>query len=155
MNKAASLRRALESACPALAANPDQLLMYIDNGHVAARLGGLGFEYRYTVTLVLLDFAANLDTVIVPIIAWLQTHQPSLLQNPDSASKAIRYRSEQLTHSSTDIELQLDLSERVRVTVSDSNATVEHLPEPQLAEVWDISRLRVYLKDELIHDSQH
>ena len=58
MLKPASLRAALECALPELAANPDRLILYIDEGRIHSRYGdSLSFEYRYRLNLVLLDYA--------------------------------------------------------------------------------------------------
>ena len=56
MNQPASCRAALEAALPYLRKEPDRLVMFIEDGKIAASLGGPGFEYRYTLTIGLLDF---------------------------------------------------------------------------------------------------
>ena len=67
MLKPASLRAALECALPELAANPDRLILYIDEGRIHSRYGdSLSFEYRYRLNLVLLDYAHHASAAIVP-----------------------------------------------------------------------------------------
>ncbi|WP_137936108.1 phage tail protein [Chitinivorax sp. B] len=136
MNKPASLRATLEAALPELAANPDHLVIYIESGQIAAGLGGPSFEYRYKVTVGLLDFAGHTDRVMVPVLQWLRQYQPSLLQNPDTAREAIQFEAEILNHSSYDLKLQIQLSEPVQVKQQGDTLQAIHLPEPDLGERW-------------------
>jgi hypothetical protein len=128
MNKPASLRAAIEAALPELAANPDRLLMFIEDGRVAAGLGSLSFEYHFTVTVVITDWAGHPDAMMLPILQWLRTNQPDLLQNPDRQKEAITFQAELLNHTTMDLQIKLKLSERVRITADGAT----HLPEPQL-----------------------
>ncbi|QND84656.1 Phage tail completion protein R [Chromobacterium vaccinii] len=131
MNKAASLRAALEAALPYLAGDPDRLVMFIDAGQVAAGMGGPSFEYRYTLTIGLLDFNQHPDAVMIPLLRWLRANEPALLQNPDKAREAIAFEAEILSHAAYDLRLQVKLTERVKVTVSGDECVAEHLTEPQ------------------------
>ncbi|WP_171014041.1 phage tail protein [Chitinivorax sp. B] len=79
----------------------------IESDQIAAGLGSPSFEYRYQVTVGLLDFAGHTDQVMVPVLQWLRQHQPSLLQNTDTAREAIQFEAEILNHSSYDLKLQI------------------------------------------------
>lgn len=133
MLKPASLRAALETALPELAANPDRLIMYIDQGNIDHRGGlSLSFEYKYRLNLVLLDYAHHASTAIVPLLAWLCTHQPEIALNPDIGEQAIAFEAEILNHASMDFAVRLLLTERVLVThdTTTGETTARHLPEP-------------------------
>lgn len=153
MNKPASCRAVLEAALPYLVQDPDRLVMFIEQGHIASSLGGPGFEYKYTLVIVLLDFNQHPDTVMLPLLQWLKANQPSLLQNPDSAKEAISFEAEILNHDSYDLRLQIKLSERVKVTINGSNCTADHLSDPQLGEYPKVERVQIFKDGELIDDS--
>lgn len=153
MNKPASLRAALEAALPYLLSEPDRLLMFIEDGKIAAALGGPGFEYRYTLTIGLLDFNLHPDQVMIPLLQWIKANEPSLMQHPEHAQKAITFDAEIQNHTSYDLHLQLKLSERVKVTITGNDCTAEHLPEPQLGDYPHIERVQIHQDSELIDDS--
>lgn len=153
MNKPASCRAAIEAALPYLRKEPDRLVMFIEGGKIAASLGGPGFEYRYTLTIGLLDFNQHPDTVMIPLLQWLKSHAPAVMQNPDTAKEAITFEAEILNHNTYDLRLQLKLSERVKVTITGNDCTAEHLPEPQLGDYPLVERVQIYQNGELIDDS--
>lgn len=141
MIKPASLRAALETALPELAANPDRLVLYIDQGRIDQRAGSLSFEYRYRLNVVLLDYPHHASTVIVPIVAWLMSHQPEIALNPEIGEQAFVFEAEILNHDSMDLALRLLLTERVLVaTDPDTGATTAtHLDEPTLDDItWQL-----------------
>lgn len=156
MNHAASCRAALEAAVPWIKANPDKMVMFIESGSVAARLGGLGMAYHYTLTIVLQDFAHHIDTIMVPLLQWIRGNQPALLQNPDDAKKAISFEAEILDSDTCDLRLQIKLFEGVKVSIVGGEATVEHLPEPEFVDPADypvIERVRIIHDGETVDDS--
>ncbi|GGY03814.1 phage tail protein [Paludibacterium paludis] len=143
MQKPASLRAALEAALPSLRGNPDRMLMFIESGKIAAGMGKPSFEYRYTVSIVLMDFAEHPDTVMIPILQWLRVNQPSVLQSGENSAKAIQFEAEILNHETIDLHLKVELSECVKVDVQNGTATATHLPEPQLATTLPIGAVQV------------
>ncbi|CUA82090.1 P2 phage tail completion protein R (GpR) [Gulbenkiania indica] len=154
MNKPSACRAAIEAALPYLRKDPDRLVMFIEGGKIAASLGGPGFEYRYTLTIGLLDFNQHPDTVMIPLLQWLKTNEPAALQNPDRAKEAITFEAEILNHTTYDLRLQVTLTERVKVDISGSDITATHLPEPDLGKTWpQAERLQIFVKDDLVYDS--
>jgi hypothetical protein len=153
MNKPASLRAAIEAALPYLVKDPDRLVMFIEGGHIAAGLGGPGFEWRYTLTIGLLDFNQHPDSIMIPLLQWLRANEPALLQNQDKAKEAIAFDAEILNHNSYDLKLQVKLTERVKVTITGNDCTAEHLPEPQWGDYPRVERVQIYQDGELIDDS--
>lgn len=135
MNKPNQLRDLLNSAVPHIRKNPERLHIFVENGNIVATgvKKNLSFEYQFQCIIVVTDYAAHADTVIVPILGWLALHQPELLNNPDKRESGFKFRAELLNHSTCDLEIKLALTERVKVTTTDAGLQVEHLPEP----VWN------------------
>jgi len=127
MQKVEALRNLLVRAVPALTADPSKLAFFVDRGRIGARMGNLSFEYRYSVNLVLLDYAGDQDAVIVPIIAWIAEHQPELLQRQDS--EPFGFESEWLAQDKQDLSITIDLTERVMVRRVEGGVTTEHLAD--------------------------
>lgn len=132
MLKPASLRAHLEATTAWLRSNPEKLLVNIEAGHL--RLTGAAtrsFEYRYTLALTLLDYPEHPTSLFVPLIQWLETHQPELILNPAIQEQGLRFEVDILNNTTLDLAIRLQLTERVRVTLNtDGTHTAQHLPEP-------------------------
>lgn len=119
MNKPSALREYLRRCIPQLATDPQQLKIFVERGNIVARSGeSLSFEYRFTLSLFFQDFAGSLDLLAIPLLAWLSTNQPDLLQNKEKASKALRFEAEPLSNDKMDIVVEIDLTESVIVAES-------------------------------------
>lgn len=133
MLKPESLRRHLEASVPWVARHPDRVLTFIDEGDVFSTLaGGVSFEYRYTLNLILTDFEGHADTLVVPILLWLRRHQPEMLQNPDLMRAGFTFEADILTHQTMDLSIKLQLTERVVVSTVDGQMRATHADEPPL-----------------------
>lgn len=132
MRKPDSLRAALTAAVPALADNPHQLKMWIDNGRVRS-LGNGGppaIDYRYKLSLLLLDFAADEPhTFFAAIVAWLALEQPDTLLRPLDPDTGIAFEIQVLDDAKVDILVTLNLDEAVR---GDAAGPIVQMPEPVL-----------------------
>ncbi|HJW26430.1 MAG TPA: phage tail protein [Rhodocyclaceae bacterium] len=137
MKKPADLRAYLTQAIPSLAKDPDKIHVFIEKGHIASKYGkSLSFEYRYPLQLVITDYTDPVDTLIVPLLAWIAANQPDILLDPDKQAKAIGFEAEILDHHTTDIGLTLELSERVIITaVAGGGWSCEHVGEPPLPDL--------------------
>lgn len=154
MLKPASLRRAIESALPDIAANPDRLILYIDQGSIEHRAGAsLSFEYRYRLNVILTDYAGHASAAVVPMLAWLRTNQPEIALNPELGERALAFEAEILTHNTMDLAFQLLLTERVIVTEDATTGaiTAQHVGEPSLDDR-DIDWALVFVKPESAPD---
>lgn len=151
MIKPASLREQLTTALPELRRDPDKLLVSIDRGSLIGTLApGLSFEYRYTLNLVLTDFAGHPDAVMVPLLAWVASHQPELLANP-SLREQIAFEADILDHGKVDLQITLPLTERVGVHPrAEGGYTAEHYPEPQAEAFLPGEHWQLFLAGELI-----
>lgn len=132
MNKPNQLRAALVAAIPELGRNPEQLLVFVRKGDIAsASINSLSFEYQMTIELLITDLSAHVTAVIVPILAWCQSHQPELFDLWHRTGKGISFEAEILDDKKVDLMVTLDVTERVLVR-SDANGdhVVTHLGEP-------------------------
>jgi hypothetical protein len=155
MIKPDSLRRHLLATIDTLRDDPDRLQIYVDKGRVACTgTGSLSFEYRYTLTVLLTDFAGSPDSLIVPMLAWLAHHQPDLLERDTREPVAIEV--ELLAQDLVDVQLQVELTEGVGVKPrAGGGYTVDHWPEPvrdpPFAGVPDrVTLWQLFLRDTLI-----
>jgi hypothetical protein len=135
MKKPTELRAHLTQWVPDLAANPDKLHVFIERGAIATKLGaGLGYQYAYTVQIIITDFAEPAD----------------VLQDPVRRDKAIAFEAEIIDHDKIDIAITLDLTERVIVGAVLGGYECTHLGEPQLPDLTGPTSWQVFLKGELI-----
>ena len=160
MLKPGNLRAHLTAALPELARDPEKLVVIASAGRaICTGTGTLSFEYAYTLQIILLDYAGHADAVIVPLIDWVATNQPELLDSPDRREQAIRFDVDYLTAQTIDLAIEIDLTERVLVRPREgtpSGLNVIHVGEPphpghiEQREHWTL-----WLKDELLAEWNH
>lgn len=153
MKKAADLRKHISTWVPDLGKNEDKLHVFIEKGTVATKLvQGLGFQYAYTLQIVITDFGESPDVVIVPILAWLQKNQPDLLQDPVRRDRAIAIEAEIIDNDKVDIQFTVELTEGVTVRDVPSGFECQHIGEPNLDELLGlghgVKNWQIYLKGE-------
>lgn len=162
MIKPASLRAALAAACPWLQQNPENLHVFVEDGKLrSTQAGGISFEYNYTLTLIVEDYADNPDLLFVPIVAWLRWQQPDMLENFDKQRENFSFEVDYLDHAKCEIEIKLrELTERVLVTRAVSNtatpdgligkggiAHIEHANEPPVDPTWWVEHWTFWIRD--------
>jgi len=137
MLKPASLRNVLTGAVPELKRDPALLRIWSDKGRIAGRLGGpLGFEYRYRLNVLIIDFTGSEDAIAIAIVNWLREHQPDLLLNHDRGDQAVPFEVEVIDTKTVDLLFELELSETVRVIPRDAGGfDAVHEPEPSLDDL--------------------
>lgn len=154
MKKPLTLRRHLEAAIPHLKSDPDKLRAWIDEGAVACKQGAsLSFEWRYNLNLLFIDFVGSPDQIVVPLLSWIESHQYDLFADPEKRLRALTFESEVIDHEKIDIQFKLPLSERVIVTQTASGWSCHHVDEPPLPEIEGVRPWQVFLKGELIGES--
>ena len=150
MKKPDSLRAALTASVPQLQQDAGKLLIFIDEGRIISTgAPGLSFEYQYTLKLIVTDYADPSDTIILPVLAWLQTAQPDMLQNPDLMRDGFQFEADILNHQTCDLEIRLKLTERVIVKIVDGVAQITHPIEPPTDQYADVDRWELYIDGEL------
>lgn len=144
MKKPESLRALLLATVPGLKEHPENLSMFIDKGRIAARLtGSLSFEYRYSVNVVVQDYAGDVDALFVPLLAWVADQQPDLLERDQQ--EPFSFESEILDGDVADVSIDLELTERVKVTLTPGGPVVTHLDEPSRADEFaDVTGVRLW-----------
>lgn len=137
MNKPASLRKALNEGVPHIRDNPECLHIFVDAGNVVATLApSLSYEYSYTLNLIVTDFAGDQNLLMVPILYWLQKNQPDIMANNELREHGFSFEVDILNHKTSDISIDLKLTERVVVRKVGENVIVEAVPEPGDPEDW-------------------
>lgn len=139
------LRAALSKAVPYLRDNPDKLAVWLEKGTVVSTgQQSLSFEYRYTLHVIVADYAASIDSITVPTLLWLHRHQPDIISNPDKCKTGFTFEADILNSSTADIFLYLELTEAVIVKEIDGELAICHRDEPQSPhhshlEKWEIA----------------
>ncbi|MCD7096988.1 phage tail protein [Stenotrophomonas sp. MMGLT7] len=130
MNKLGSLRAALAAAVPELARDPDRMLVFIDQGTLAGTSApGRSFEYRYTLNLIVTDFAGHPDSIMLPLLDWVRVHQVDLLENYGNHDK-ITFEVDVLANDKVDLDIKLPLTESVAVAGTGPDTVITHVEEP-------------------------
>ncbi len=152
MLKPEQLRTALTHALSALQTHPDKLRINLDNGRVVSTLGAsLSFEYQYQLNLTLSDQVAEEDLVMVTVLAWLRSHQPDILANTEKRKNGFAFKRD--VSAAGQLELQLQLTERIQVEQRDGALHIIPLAEPPVPE--NVIRFtQVYLHGDLISQFQ-
>ncbi|MGW8339892.1 phage tail protein [Xanthomonas axonopodis pv. khayae] len=137
MIKPASLRAHLVAALPDLARDADRLLVFIDAGSLVSTFQpGLSFEYQYTLNLIVTDYAGHPDSVMLPLLEWVQVNQSELLSN-HARRGDIAFEADILANDAVDLSIKLPLTERVVVTAKDGGGyDITHAPEPAIDPTW-------------------
>lgn len=157
MKKPASLRDHLLAALPALRRNPDQISVFVDQGHIRSTLAhGLSFELGYTVELLLTNYPGSADAVAIPLLAWVRDNQPELMANQNKHSESIQFDAEILNNDLIDLSIRMPLTERVIVKTAPaapgepSALQISYPQEPQLTEPLPAGLWQLYAGDELV-----
>lgn len=132
MEKPESLRRVLLAHVEPIRKDPANLSLFVDKGRIAARAsakGGIAFEYRYTLNVVIQDYAGAVDQLMVPVLAWIAEAQPDLLLLPNS--EPFVFESEILDGDAADVSIYIELTEAVLVAKKQGGGfTTSRVPEP-------------------------
>ncbi len=138
MQKLDSLRRAIVAALPDLKKKPDNLAIYARKGRIVSRDGpALGFQYRYTALVELLDFAGDPDALFIAIVLWIRRHQPDLVQKLDDRA-GFRFDADRLSPKAVDIVVELDLDESVATAPRQGGGLdLVHVVDPAGEDVWN------------------
>ncbi|RPD99197.1 phage tail protein [Candidatus Pantoea deserta] len=148
MQKPQQLRAALLGSVPLLQQNPERLTMVIAAGTVVATSApSLSYEYRYRLELTLADIQQEIETVIVPLLAWLRDNQPEMMGNVDKRRSDFTFASD----ASGALSIGLQLSERVLVAQTDDALQVTFPGEPT-PPASDYAPLQLWVHGELVSE---
>lgn len=132
MRKARELREFLTRAVPLFEAEPDRLQVFIDKGKIIANgVPGLSHEYRFTLSVIITDFAGEADAVMLPVLAWMLVNQPDAFATQERRESALSFIVDFNNSESVDIEIQAQITERVTVQATPGQGyAVRHQAEP-------------------------
>jgi len=154
MLKPQQLRRALTDSVPELQRNPDALNVFIDSGRIVSTLASsLLFEYQYRLNMVITDYADNIDLLIVPLLEWLRTNEPDIMATEEKRRTGFTFTADVISDTTSDISIELQLSERVIVKQADGALHVTHVGENPLPDN-DARPLQLYAGGKLISEWQ-
>lgn len=74
------------------------------------------FEIRYTLNVIITDFATDSRILFIAILNWLRINQPDLLTGD---SQAMQFDADILDNKSADFAIELQLTENVNVVQND------------------------------------
>jgi hypothetical protein len=134
MKKLTSLRAHLIASVPVIGNDPAKMEIFVDKGDVKVRSGSLSFEYGYTASIWVQDFAGSVNNLVAPLLAWLAVNQPDLFEKGDR--KPFIFESELQDADTCDITITVDLTELVRVEQTSKGLKVTNLPEPDMLDVF-------------------
>lgn len=127
MNKPGRLRKALIAGLPDLALDPQKLLIFAERGKVVATgEPGESWEYAYQLTVIVQDFAGDMDALTATVLRWLAMEQPDLLLSAEGRRSSVRFEAELMTAELADVQFQLDITE----PVIRRGERFKHLPPP-------------------------
>lgn len=152
MLKPDSLRAHLIAALAEFQRDPDKLQIFIKAGSLhGTGVPGLSFEYRYTLSVLITDYAGHPDGIMVPLLYWVGINQSELLHNADNQRQGIGFEADILDEKRADILIELPLTERVGVHArAGGGYDVEHYEEPRPQAGWPAEHWQIWLRDELI-----
>ena len=135
--------------------NPDSLQLYTDGGQVICTgAKSLSYEYRYTLNIIVTDYADDIARIIVPVLAYLRVNQPELFENPQRRENGFKFITDYNNNDTLDLSIEIQLTERVvQKNHANGDAILQYAPEP----TWDEPEIiRVYLEteDNLILESK-
>lgn len=148
MKKPELLKLHLLQAIPELQHNPDRLLIFVDDGKIRSTLAeGLSFEYHYTLTLILTDYAGDLAGISIPLLDWIRVHQSELLANIEKAHQGLDFEAEILSNNTVDLVIKLPLTERVIVKKQNGQLHINYPLEPQYSKAENSTPVTLYDTD--------
>ena len=126
MQKPQSLRAHLVAANPKLKNDPDKLHLFVDTGNaLGTATEGHSFAYRYTVTILIMDYEGEVDALMVPLLAWVKVYQPELVANLDKRQTGIKFEVDFNNNKTADISIEMELTES-RIVTKDVNGGSQH-----------------------------
>lgn len=154
MKKPNQLRKILEQSLPDFVENPDRLQLYTDGGQIIATgASSFSFEYRYTLNIIVTDYAGDIAALVVPMIAYLRTNQPEIFENPQLRENAFKFQVDYNNNNTADISFEIKLTERVVSKKDGDGVQLNYAKEPVLE---DPRLVKVYLQtwDNLIFEGK-
>jgi hypothetical protein len=127
MRKIQSLRAALIAAIPELANDYDRLRVWVDRGRGQGRQTVTdGFTMAFRLNVLAIEVVTDLSLIALCILQWLRTNQPELLQ---PAADSFTFDADILDDTTSDVLIQIELTQNYVVTTGDGGEMVEPLEQ--------------------------
>lgn len=134
MKKLIDLRKHIGNTVPALAKHPERLHTWTEKGAAACVYGSLSHEWRYDAKILVMDFDGPIETLTVPLLAWIHDNQANLLLDADKHDQAISVEAEIIDNDKVDVLITISgIVERIVVTPTAGGYTATHAGEPAIA----------------------
>ncbi|MBN6079893.1 phage tail protein [Aggregatibacter actinomycetemcomitans] len=132
MKKPNQIRKALEESNSLFVQHPDRLQLYTDGGQIICTgAKSLSYEYRYTLNIIVTDYADDIAKIIVPVLAYLRVNQPELFENPARRENGFKFITDYNNNDTLDLSLEIQLTERVvQQTKGNGDVLLQYAPEP-------------------------
>ncbi len=125
------LREMLVKFAPHFKQNPDLLEVYVTSGHIQSTgTESVSYLNEYEINVFVMDFAGELDHLILAVLTWAKKHQPDLLFNPDKRKAGIRFDADILDTDKIDVLFTIKATERVVITFESNQIVFERPLEP-------------------------
>ncbi|WP_237673691.1 phage tail protein [Vreelandella profundi] len=144
MIKLQHLRAHILASVPELALNPEQLHTFVNDGKIAFSRGtNLSHQYAVDAQIIITDYTGSLDTVMIPLLQWLNSYQPDL--DPD---EAVQIEAEILSNTHWDLALTVRLTERVvaKVDCQTGSINAEHRMPEYPADACPAQHWQLYMR---------
>lgn len=132
MQKAQTLRTAIEAMLPALTANPEKFWMVVTKGRINQTTSrSPNFQWSYTLEIDIRETTFHPSLVFYAVNQWALCNQPDLL---GLGMPGYAFEAEDLDSDKVDLHIELALTENVAVTTDVAgNPALQHLDEPDLS----------------------
>ncbi|WP_068083152.1 phage tail protein [Novosphingobium rosa] len=132
MQKAQTLRAAIEAALPGLTKDPERFWMVATKGNINKTTSASpNFQWSYTLELDFRETTCHPSLIFYAINQWAGRNQPELLGYD---RPGYPFEAEDLDSEKVDLHIELPLTEKVVVTTTDGGAlALQHLDEADLS----------------------
>jgi len=129
VQKAKSLRAAIEIALPELKREPGRLKVWAEDGvGLSRQTDSLSFGFRYRLTVLVEELAADIALLALALFRWLRVNQPDLLA---PGAQGFAFDVDFLDNRTADVAIQLALTENVSVSEREEGGwQLDYLAEP-------------------------
>lgn len=104
----------------------DHVFVFADDGRVEYHTApnSLGWRRHFKATVLITNYAGDEALLEYHLMRWLDQHQPDRADDT-----ALQFNIELLDHRHADVEITLQLSQRISVTQDDTGVSLNYCPE--------------------------
>lgn len=131
MKKLESLRIHLLSIPTELKIEPEDLLVFADNGKIISSSDGTNqhYDYEYKANIIITNYSGNFDQLTFWVLSWLKDKQPN--HEPDP----INFEADIINTDSVDLSITLNLAETIKTEQTEDGLVLHHVDDPDTSPV--------------------